>query len=267
MASIGKLQGALGIVSNENTLALGNLDFDFSRFIAQVPVEFRGLGAVSIQRRADAEGGTYHQTARRLGALFEQVLPSTPRLVRAYGQRYSDISQMPDINPNGSKRYGTFEQQTPDKGTSVWDEIVNRRKAMIKAENSGVESQNWSTLMASQQTISRKELAAWLRRADEATNKEQMRLMLIIKNVSMSVNNISDTYDSVMQAWRISLSAMEKIINGMPQMAQNGAMLLALSAWHIYPDLNILREASKLVSLEDKLVASGGTITIRSRNE
>ncbi|KAH8799715.1 hypothetical protein F5884DRAFT_686581 [Xylogone sp. PMI_703] len=299
---MGKLQNALAIISNENTLALANINFDFSLFKIEAPIEFQALGAaLSTQRRANAEDGIYHQTARRLGALFDQVLPPTPQLVRAYGQRCSDISQMPYINPKGSKIHGIFEQQVgadgttiwaaatsgasavavhllacmlariwpSDKATSVWVELVNKRKAMIKAEDNGLESQSWSSLMASQQTISRKELAswdasarAWLRRADEAMNSQQIRLMLIIKNVSITVNNIGDTYESVLQAWRISLTTMEKIMKGMPQLVQNGAVLLALSAWHLYPDLNVLKEASKIVSLEDKLIARGGIITI-----
>ena len=100
---------------------------------------------------------------------------------------------MPDINPQGSRSHGIFKEQagadgtsiwaaatsgasaiavhllacmlariwTPERATSVWTEIVERRKSIIKATDHGLETQNWSTLMASQQTISRKDIAQW----------------------------------------------------------------------------------------------------------
>jgi hypothetical protein len=64
---------------NENTLALPNVTLDFSLFKIQLSVEFTGLGSsLSEQRRVMAEDGLPHQTARKLGALFEQIIPSTP---------------------------------------------------------------------------------------------------------------------------------------------------------------------------------------------
>ncbi|KAH8585981.1 hypothetical protein B0O99DRAFT_704838, partial [Bisporella sp. PMI_857] len=292
MSSIlGKVQGTL--VANENTLQLASINFDFSLFQVKAPPEFEGLGKLlSAQRREEAEQGTSHKTARRLGALFEQILPTTPELVRAYGQRSSEISQMPDINPqeqagaDGTSIWAAATSGasaiavhllacmlariwTPERATSVWTELIERRKSIIKATDHGLETTNWSTLMASQQTISRKETAqwdasarSWLRRADEAMKIQQTRLMLIIKNVNIPVNNVGDTYDSVIQAWRIAMITMEKLLKGMPQLVQNGAILLGLSAWHLYPDLNVLQEGAKLVSLEDNLIAKSAIVTI-----
>ena len=88
--------------SNENTLALASMKFDFSLVKVEAPVEFNPLGMVLSQRRkAEAEDGSYHRTARRLGALFEQLMPSTPKLLSAYGRRVSEIINSPGINPQG----------------------------------------------------------------------------------------------------------------------------------------------------------------------
>jgi hypothetical protein len=90
MAIISRLSAALGSAVNENTLALVNLNFDFSLYKMEAPKEFLGFGAaLSEQRRKEAESGTPHRTARKLGALFKQVLPRTPELVKAYGVRVS----------------------------------------------------------------------------------------------------------------------------------------------------------------------------------
>ncbi|RFU28622.1 hypothetical protein B7463_g7722, partial [Scytalidium lignicola] len=302
MSTVSKLQGALSVISNENVLALAHLNFDFSLFKVEAPKEFEGLGAtLSTQRKAEAEGGSCHQTARRVGALFEQILPKTPELVRAYGERASAISKMPEVNPKGGRSHGIFERQvgadgtsiwaaatsgssaiavhllacmlariwTADKATSVWVEIVEQRKAAIRRTCDGSESHHWSTLLAAEQEISRKELAnwdasarAWLRRADEAKAHQQTQLMLIVKNVNLPVNNIGDTYESVMHAWDIAMVTMEKLLNGMPHLVHSGAILLGLSSWHIYPNLNVLSSGQKEILLKDELIPVGGILTI-----
>ena len=74
--------------NNENTLALASLKFDFSLMKVEAPTELSGLGAaLSTRRRTEAEDGPHHQTARRLTALFEQLVPSTPKVITAYGIR------------------------------------------------------------------------------------------------------------------------------------------------------------------------------------
>ena len=40
----------------------------------------------------DAESGTPHTTARRLGALYEDIAPIAPELFKAYGRRTSEVS-------------------------------------------------------------------------------------------------------------------------------------------------------------------------------
>ena len=66
----------------------------------EAPGEFHPLGhGLSDHRRAEAETGLLHMTARKLGDLFKDMTPHTPELVKAYGKRVSEISEMQNINP------------------------------------------------------------------------------------------------------------------------------------------------------------------------
>jgi len=57
--------------------------------------------------------------------------------------------------------------------------------------------------------------------------------------------------------------ALESLVVGMPQsLHQDGSILLALSAWHLYPDLLILKDNIKRVQFEDPLIASSGTLSL-----
>ena len=87
----------------ENNLALSSVRFDFTLVKVEAPAEFSGIGTLLGQRRkTDAEDGGAHRTARKLGALFEYITPSTPKLIAAYGKRVSEIINTPGINPRGS---------------------------------------------------------------------------------------------------------------------------------------------------------------------
>lgn len=84
MASYGRIQGALTSLTQDTTLTLANGNFEFSLVRIDASAEYKGLGAaLSKKRRSAAEYGTSHKTARKLGALFEQILPSTPSLFKA----------------------------------------------------------------------------------------------------------------------------------------------------------------------------------------
>jgi hypothetical protein len=101
MASpISKVTAALSAVHNENSVALANLNFDFTLVKLEAPAEYQGLGqTISPKRKIDAEEGALHKTARRLAGLFGDSLPPTDELFRAYGKRVSEISEIPALNP------------------------------------------------------------------------------------------------------------------------------------------------------------------------
>jgi len=92
MSAIGRFAASLVSGTNENTFALANFNIDFSLVKVEAPIEYQGLrSALSKRRVEDAEQGQLHRTARKLGALFEQILPPIKTLAEAYGKRVSEI--------------------------------------------------------------------------------------------------------------------------------------------------------------------------------
>lgn len=121
MAGVGRIVAALASGSQETTVALANLNFDFSLVKVEAPVEFKGLGAcLSSKRKKEAECGTVHVTARKLGALFADGLPAIPNLLQAYGRRVTEIAEAPHINPKGSRFDGPFVGHVGADGTTIW---------------------------------------------------------------------------------------------------------------------------------------------------
>jgi hypothetical protein len=93
MANIGKVVASAFSATNENQFSLVNINADFSLLKVEAPIEYQGLGAaLSTPRRKNAEQGPLHRTARKLGALFEQILPPIKTLAEAYGKRVSEIA-------------------------------------------------------------------------------------------------------------------------------------------------------------------------------
>ncbi|KAF4625513.1 hypothetical protein G7Y89_g12656 [Cudoniella acicularis] len=90
--ALSRLQASLATVTNELTLAAANINFDLTFVKCEEPKEYQELGKVLSQKRKDeAEMGSAHVTARKLGALFEGVCSPTPNLIKAYGLRVSEI--------------------------------------------------------------------------------------------------------------------------------------------------------------------------------
>lgn len=129
--------------------------------------------------------------------------------------------------------------------------------------------QNVATLAAKDVRISREQLAewdasarAWLQTADKSRALQQTQLMLVLGNVNIPVNHLPNVYDSVIQAWIRALQTVNDLIRGMPQMVKDGAVLLDLSCFHIYPNLFVIGDSPKRVGLNDNLVHHSGVLTI-----
>ena len=283
--------------------ALVNVNFDFSLWKVEAPKEFDGVGsALSSARRDRAENGLPHATAQKLGALFETLVPPTPNLLRAYGQRASEISQVDSITPAARKAYGAFSGHAGSDATSIWAaattgrptaiaahllacflarawdrpqavsiwvELVRRRKEIIKAKFDGTSLIELAAMEAAKQEITRAQIAewdasarSWLRTADTVKSCQYKQLTLIVDKLETSVNRISDTYDSVMAAWINSLNQMEGLIEGIAQQAQGGDIIVAISAWHLYPDMRVVVPSAVHVPQHDPIFASGGILTI-----
>ncbi|CAN9353071.1 unnamed protein product [Alternaria alternata] len=115
--------------------------------------------------------------------------------------------------------------------------------------------------MAAQQLFTRDQLSAWdasarswLQAADAAKRLEQTQLMLIINNVRKPVNMSQEPYESVVTAWTSGMDAMERLIVGTPQRVQDGAILVAITAWHLYPNMQVLSDCAKDISPGDELM-------------
>ena len=267
MTTFSKFIPGIASGSLEIAPALANLNFDFALWKVAAPKEFEGVGsALSTSRRDDAERGMLHTIARKLGALFERKLPSTPGLTRAYGTRASEIAQALSLDEQGRKSYGVFASRAgadatslwaaatsgtsaisvhllacmlarmwdAPEATSLWVEIVKRRKEEVIAEFEGTDVAHLATLSAARQDFHRAQLAewddsarAWLRVADAIKKKQQKQLMLILDNIPVPVNAKTDTY---------ALIQVEALVQGISQQARSGDVLLAISSWHLFPD-------------------------------
>jgi hypothetical protein len=126
---LGKVTAALGSFTTENTVALANLNFDFALVKVSVPKEYSEVGALmSNKRKLEAESGQLHQTARKLGALFEGSVPSTPALYKAYGKRVSEIAKDPEVNPR--EQGGLFAEQMGVDSASIWAAVTSGSSAI-----------------------------------------------------------------------------------------------------------------------------------------
>lgn len=299
---LGKLKGNFFSATNENTLALSNIKFDFSLVKVEAPMEFAGLGkALTKRRRAEAEDGLHHKTARKLAALFEQLVPSTPQLIKAYGTRSSEIIKKGNINPVGSPKDGPFEAYVGVDGTamwaaatsgipalgvyllacllarawgakeaiSIWVELVECRRKEIQHGLEDHQPVSESSQFSLFQDIQRSELAlwdssarAWLQSADQAKFREETQLMLIVKNVQLPFEGGASTYSRVIDAWKHAMTGLEDLFCGRPQNISSRSILLAFSAWHLYLDLIILGSEVSNVRFGDHCTHPRGIGTI-----
>ncbi|KAL8803764.1 MAG: hypothetical protein Q9182_002974 [Xanthomendoza sp. 2 TL-2023] len=302
MDSIGKLIPSITSGSLEVIPALANINFDFTLWKVTAPKEFEAVGsALCTCRRDDAESGMLHTIARKLGALFETRIPRTPGLIKAYGTRASEIAQALSLDERGRKNYGVFASRAgPDvtslwaaatsgtsaisihllacllariwdasEATSIWMEIVKSRKQEVLAEFDATNTAQLVTLSAAKQDLPRAQIAkwddsarAWLRVADGVKRKQQTQLMLILDNVQAPVSEKTNTYESIIEAWSNSLTQMEALVQGISQQARSGDILLALSSWHLFPDLTVVEPSKTHVRQNDPVLRTGAVLTI-----
>ncbi|KAI4258667.1 MAG: hypothetical protein L6R42_004959 [Xanthoria sp. 1 TBL-2021] len=301
MSAIGRVTASALAAMNENTFGLANFNIDFSLVKVEAPIEYRGLrSALSRHRVENAEQGPQHRTARRLGALFEQILTPIKTLAEAYGRRASQIAETAKQDSPVSSRNGPFAQHTGLDGTSIyaaatsgssaiavhllacllartwsgpeaiaiWVELVAERKRDINENTDASQIQGLAARVAAQQEISRADLAmwdasarAWLLSADEIKKFNLTQLRLIIKDSGLLVSSFGATYDSVIDVWITAMNTLQDLILGRPQRISKGALLIGLSCWHIFPDLNVVGPLIH-VNFNDELVDEGGVVTL-----
>lgn len=253
-------------------------------------------------RLEEAQTGTTHRTARKLSLLFKRILPATPNLIRAYGTRASEVSKSAKANHNGdASSYGPFVNRIgadattlwaaatsghaaiqchllacmlariwdAPEATSLWDEIIVHRKIEVAAKLEAEGEIDTDLMLAAREQFPRSDLAdwdascrSWLRVADSEKLAQQTKLRLIIDNLDLPVNNKPNTYESVLAGWITAMEEMEKLLEGIHRPVQNGAVLLGLMAWHLYPDLHCLMAPNSRVELRDHLFSDRGILTI-----
>ncbi|KLO83633.1 Uncharacterized protein LW93_415 [Fusarium fujikuroi] len=247
MPSFGRLQAALASATNELTLAAANINFDFTLVRCEVPKEFEPLGsALSQTRKENAEVGTAHITARRLGVLFEGILGPTPALVKSYGIRVSEIAQAVQKENPPEIEESIFAAHAGADGTSIWAAATSSPTALHVQ------------LLASEWDAS---VRSWLRTADRFNQERQDKLMILLDKVNLPISH-DTVYSSVIAAWKSAVETMERLVKGMPQAVNEGSCLLALSAWHLYPDITVGGSDTPPLQFSDPLVQSGGFLTL-----
>ncbi|KAH0837707.1 hypothetical protein FOPE_04933 [Fonsecaea pedrosoi] len=125
-------------------------------------------------------------------------------------------------------------------------------------------------VIAAHQKILREDLAtfdasvrAWLITADQVMIKKLKQLRLILDNLTtLPVSAGKDTYAKIINAWEGAINGFEALLNGNPQNATDSSVLLALSAWHLYPDLIVLSSETKKVVFQDSLFPASVAITV-----
>ncbi|KAH8881977.1 hypothetical protein GQ53DRAFT_812359 [Thozetella sp. PMI_491] len=304
MSSIGTVRAAALSIPSELTVAAAAFNIDFSLLKVEAPQEFHGVrDALSHRRRNDAEDGIPHIIARRLGALFEPMVPQIPHLIQAYGTRVSDICSNLKTKPEHSPSLGAFDAQAGPDGTSIWAaatsgrgavavhllacllariwksheatslwvELVESRKREIVKDFEENNAAGTAAVMSARQVFDRQQLASWdasarswLQTADTAKRLEQTQLMLVINNLRMPVNSSNDPYDSIVKAWISGMTAMDRMAQGMSMRIQDGSVLLAISSWHLYPDMEVLVEETKSIDQNDTLMR-GSLLTVSTQ--
>ncbi|KAH6262491.1 hypothetical protein HBI40_124070 [Parastagonospora nodorum] len=301
--SFGRLQAALTAATSEVTLAAANINFDFTLVKIEAPQEYTQLGSLlPAAKKSEAESGSTHVTARRLGTLFDGVCPHTPNLIKAYGTRVSEISTIANDQISSHYRDSIFGAHSGVDGTtiwaaatssnaslhvhllacmlarifeaseavSIWVELEKERRLDIAGRFDRGENVQFSLASAAAQNpISKQQLAdwdssarAWLRTADEVKRNESRQLHTLLKDLNLAVNEQTKVYPSVIEAWKNALNMMEDLVCGRPQAVQDGSVILGLSAWHLYPPLVVFGGQNFRVNMDDRLVKPGGELSI-----
>ncbi|KAK5637334.1 hypothetical protein RRF57_013046 [Xylaria bambusicola] len=204
----------------------------------EAPPEYRDIAAVlSPSRVHEAETGSLHWTARRLGALFEGFYPKTPNLIKAYGLRAPEISrEVAEAEKAKQTRYDNYlipESYPP----------FNRRS---------LES-NWPSGIPV------------LEPGYSLPIVQYKQFLLIAQNIDAAVHSEGqDLYSNTIHVWKTALSAMEGRILGRPHASRETPILLGLSAWHIFPDMVVFngQSGSAKVIMKDSLVKQGGILSL-----
>lgn len=133
---------------------------------------------------------------------------------------------------------------------SIWRELVLEKKERVqRSQRDGTRIFNPLSMAAANSDISRDDLArwdasarAWLRKADESMMLQHTQFALIVDNLELPFpSGGGSTFDRVVLVWTQSMEVLEKLLLAHPQSAYDRAVPLAISSWHLYPNLLVFQ--------------------------
>jgi len=158
-----------------------------------------------------------------------------------------------------------------DEATAIWLEIVAERKSQLEAKTAQAEWFDLSDAVSSKVSLDKDQLAAWdnsarawLAAANESpvVQQRQKAVRCLLDKVNATVQSQQGLFTSVTKAWTVALETLEKIICGMSCSITDGAVIVALLSWHVYPDLILLSPKVQEIKQHDGLIKTAGQITI-----
>lgn len=112
----------------------------------------------------------------------------------------------------------------------------------------------------------------WLRAADKVYPFQQEQLRLLIHNLDKSLTTTNDIYSQIIEVWCNCLTFMDEVVSGKSVNAGKPEFYLALSSWHLYPNLAIEGKETSFVYWNDKiaweeaLIPEGTLVTLGIRS-
>lgn len=157
------------------------------------------------------------------------------------------------------------------QAVALWMELIDRRKTELEnTKEPGIDyGKAIAFAMAVKQQFTRDELAtwdngarAWLQSANVVMRRQRETALEYTDTAATIVNPINDVYLSVVRAWEDAVISMDSLVRGVPQKVRNGAVLLAMNSWHLYPDLCVLSRGPDVLFQHDDLIVDSGILSI-----
>ncbi|KAF5231054.1 hypothetical protein FAUST_9495 [Fusarium austroamericanum] len=157
---------------------------------------------------------------------------------------------------------------TASEAEAIWDEIIQVRKRLL-LETELSDPLLPAANLAAQIEITRSQISswdasarAWLEVADRSRLRQQKQLLLLVERAGIPLAQGSDTYSSVIEAWVTALKTMEAVVSGVAQSIRDASIILALTSWHLYPDMFVLGAGPDPVVQHDPLLPTEAKVTL-----
>jgi hypothetical protein len=265
----------------EDGTACFNFNLDYSIVKLEAPKEFETIGlTLSKKRKIDAEGGSLHRTARRLGALFEGAIPPADALYRAYGTRVSEISSSIPVYQSFESSGFFVEQLGADlagiwaaatsgpvaialhllacmlaryfaapKATAIWSKLVEERRHQLITEAERAYNLNdlaKTALMAAHQDITQTDLSQWDASARSWIQTADSAKSVQQKQLVPFLHNVTLANKQEDGVYLSIITALTQAMSTMNSLLIGrpqqikDEFLLAMLAWHLYPEMLVL---------------------------